>query len=114
MFGLPPVWEGIIAGVLLSVSNTLVGILVANKTKDLPVKKVISAVLGGMTIRLFAMMILVWYCIAVAGLHKLGFALSLVISFFILLMTEIFFFHTTHEQRQPKIRGKRKPRHFDF
>ncbi|MBL7975112.1 MAG: hypothetical protein JNJ85_09375 [Candidatus Kapabacteria bacterium] len=108
MFGLSPELEGVITGLSVSAANTAVGVWIAKYSMTKPVKQTVSIILGGMTARLFAMAIVVWICIAVVEIHQLSFALSLMISFFLMLMIETFFFHRSHERNKtPYVRKKR-------
>lgn len=108
MFGLSPVLEGVIAGLAISGANTVAGVIMAKRSASRPVKDAMSFILAGMAVRLLIMTILVWLCISVAGFHQLAFALSVMISFFLMLMTEGFFFHTSHERnKKPIVRRKR-------
>jgi uncharacterized membrane protein len=102
------------AGILLSGLNTLVGVIIANRSADKPVRDAISMILGGMTVRFFVMGLFVWLALAVLHLHRLGFALALMISFFVFLLIEGFFFHTSYERNKKPIVRKKRTRFPDY
>ncbi len=74
----------------------------------MPLKNALGIVIGGMMVRLFITAIVTWIALSVWNLHLASFTLSLMISFFLLLMLEAFFFHTkTKEQPKPYYRKRR-------
>jgi uncharacterized protein (DUF58 family) len=73
-------------------------------------KEALTYVIGGMMARLLLTAILTWIALTYWQLHTASFTLSLMISFFLMLMVETFFFHTTTKrQAKPFVRKRRKP-----
>ena len=104
-----PELEGVLAGVALSGLNTAAGVAIAKRSAKMPLKNAMSLVIGGMMVRLAIMVVLMWICFAVLDFHRTYFTLSLMISFFVLLMVETFFFHAKAKgSEKPIIRRKRR------
>jgi hypothetical protein len=107
--GIPPELVGVAVGIAFSGANTLIGVGIARWTATRPMKEALSFVIGGMMLRLLLMAILTWIALTFWRLHTASFTLSLMISFFLMLMVETFFFHTTTKQSSRPIIKKRRP-----
>ncbi|MFM7775357.1 MAG: hypothetical protein ACKOBV_04600 [Candidatus Kapaibacterium sp.] len=107
MSGIPPELVGAAVGIAFSGASTLIGVGIARWTSKRPMKEALSYVIGGMMVRLFLMAILTWIALTYWQLHTAAFTLSLMISFFLMLMVETFFFHTTTKRSSGTVVRKR-------
>jgi uncharacterized protein YacL len=108
--GIPPQLIGAAVGITFSGVNTLIGVGIARWTSKRPMKEALTFVIGGMMARLLLTAILTWIALTYWQLHTASFTLSLMISFFLMLMVETFFFHTTTKrQAKPFVRKRKRP-----
>lgn len=98
----------ILAGLLLSAANIAAGLLVARRAQRLPVNRATTLVLTAMAIRLVVMVLLIGVAVVQFNVHKLVFALTLMLSFFVMVLLEAFFLHARHEKaKTPFVRRRR-------
>jgi len=96
------------AGFLLSAANILAGLLVARRAQRLPVNRATAMVLTAMAVRLVVMVIAIGATVSLLEVNRLAFALTLMISFFVMVIAEAFFLHTRHERaKTPLVRRRR-------
>lgn len=87
-----------VAGLLLSAANIAAGLLVAHRAQRLPINRATTLVLTAMALRLVVMVLLIGLVVVQFNVHKLAFALTLMISFFVMVILEAFFFaHTSRK-----------------
>ena len=109
MSTIPPEILGSAVGIAFSGVNTLIGVGIAKWTSKKPIKEALTFVIGGMLFRLLLTAVLTWIALSYWQLHTATFTLSLMISFFLMLMVETFFFHTTTKQKaKPFVRKRRR------
>ncbi|MCS6999864.1 MAG: hypothetical protein RML15_02770 [Bacteroidota bacterium] len=104
---------GIVAGFVLSAANIGAGLLVARRAQQLPVNKATTLVLSAMAVRLIVMVVLIGTLVSTVELNKVAFALTLMFSFFAMVVLEAFFLHAQHEKAKvPLVRRHhyRRPR----
>jgi hypothetical protein len=92
---LSPTALGIAVGLLLSVLNVSAGYLVARRAQRLPVNRAIVLVLTAMAVRLIGMVVLIVTVLSTLEVNQLAFALTLMVSFFVMVLVEAFFFCTS-------------------
>lgn len=103
-----PTLLGIIIGFLLSAVNIAAGIAVARRAQHLPVNRATTLVLTAMALRLLAMVALIVVVLTTLEVDRLAFALTLMVSFFVMVLVEAFFLHTHHEKsKTPLVRRRR-------
>ncbi len=111
MSGIAPEIIGVAAGITISSLNAVAGIAIARRSAQKSLKDALTLVIAGMFVRLFVVAIITWICLAVYNLNAAYFTLSLMISFFLLLMIETFFFHTkTKQEPKPYLRRPKRRR----
>jgi hypothetical protein len=98
----------IAAGFVLSAANIAAGVLVARRAQRLPVNRATALVLTAMAIRLVVMVVLIGAVVTLLEVNRLAFALTLMISFFVMVLLEAFFLHVRHERAKvPLVRRRR-------
>ncbi|GIV56568.1 MAG: hypothetical protein KatS3mg040_1336 [Candidatus Kapaibacterium sp.] len=103
-----PVLLGIVMGFLLSAVNVAAGLAVARRAQRLPVNQATTLVLTAMALRLFAMVVLIVVVLTTFEVNRLAFALTLMVSFFVMVLMEAFFLHARHEKsKTPLLRRRR-------
>ncbi len=102
----------IVLGFVLSAANITAGLLVARRAQRLPVNRATALVLTAMGVRLVVMVVLIGAVVSLVDVNRLAFALTLMISFFVMVLVEAFFLHARHEKaKTPLIRRRyRRPR----
>jgi putative effector of murein hydrolase LrgA (UPF0299 family) len=104
---LSPTVLGIAVGLLLSVLNVSAGYLVARRAQRLPVNRAIVLVLTAMAVRLIGMVVLIVTVLSTLEVNQLAFALTLMVSFFVMVLVEAFFLHVHHERaKYPLVRRR--------
>lgn len=86
-----PVLLGIVMGFLLSAVNVAAGLAVARRAQRLPVNQATTLVLTAMALRLLAMVVLIVVVLTTFEVNRLAFALTLMVSFFVMVLVEAFF-----------------------
>lgn len=81
--------ESILIAVGITFLNALAAILVVKKSYRKQAKDFNKLIIGSMVIRYFIIVIAVWFCLKVLNLMPLPFALTFMISTFILIFVEI-------------------------
>jgi len=84
--------------------NTLVGYVVAKKAFGKDLNTFLALVFGSLGVRAVIVIVAAWYCLSIADMHQVTFALTFAIVCFILLMGEILFFHRSFEQSKRQVR----------
>ncbi|KXB98582.1 MAG: hypothetical protein AA908_04165 [Chlorobi bacterium NICIL-2] len=103
-----PVLLGIVMGFLLSAVNVAAGLAVARRAQRLPVNRATTLVLTAMALRLLAMVVLIVVVLTTFEVNRLAFALTLMVSFFVMVLVEAFFLHARHEKsKTPLLRRRR-------
>ena len=104
---LSPTVLGIAVGLLLSVLNVSAGYLVARRAQRLPVNRAIVLVLTAMAVRLIGMVVLIVTVLSTLEVNQLAFALTLMVSFFVMVLVEAFFLHVYHERAKSSLVRRR-------
>ncbi|MBU3741774.1 MAG: hypothetical protein FGM24_05750 [Candidatus Kapabacteria bacterium] len=94
----------VITAVGICAVNTAAGYLVARKAFGKDLNVFLAMVFGSLGVRSIAVLAAAWFCLGVAGMHKVAFALTFAIVGFVLLMGEILFFHRSFEQSKRQVR----------
>lgn len=84
--------------------NTTLGLLVAKKAFHGELQTFVGVVFGSLAVRGIAVLVGVWYFIAIMEMHMVGFALTFAIVGFVFLMGEILFFHQSLERSKRQLR----------
>ncbi len=83
----------VIIGFLICLANALAAAMLIIRAYRGPEEKIIRKVLGGMVVRYFCVTILLWFCLTFLELHRLAFALTFLVSTFVLIILEILYFN---------------------
>jgi hypothetical protein len=89
--GSQEVLVAVLAGVLISTINVLLGFLAIEYSIGKSYTTFLNAVLGGMGIRIGLMLTMMFVLIRFAGLHRVAFAVALLGSYLVFLVLEIVF-----------------------
>lgn len=81
--------EAISIAVGITLINALTAFIIANKAQKKESKKFFKIIFGSMVIRYFINVIAVWFCLKVLNLMPLPFAMTFMISTFVLIFIEI-------------------------
>ncbi len=88
----------------INLVNTLVGYFVARKAFGKELNVFLSMVFGSLGVRAIAVIASAWFCLSVAEMHQVGFALTFAVMGFVMLMGEILFFHRWFEKNKREVR----------
>ncbi len=94
----------VLTAIGISAINTLVGYLVARRAFGKDLNAFLAMVFGSLGVRAIAVIASAWYCLSVAEMHQVGFALTFAIVGFVMLMGEILFFHRWFEKSKREVR----------
>ncbi len=97
----------IATALMLSVFNALSGFIIAKLAMKKDNANFNKLIFGGMAVRYFLTMILVWVCLKIFSLDKLSFGLTFLISTFILLLSEILYLHFRSNSLNLQLREKK-------
>ncbi|MEI7906972.1 MAG: hypothetical protein WCI84_06395 [Bacteroidota bacterium] len=92
-FATEQVFEGIVAGVVLSVVNVLLGYLVIQFSLNRSYAAFIQIVLGGIVVRLFVMVGLLLICVGLLKFHPVSLVGSLFVMYTVFLTIEVLYIH---------------------
>jgi hypothetical protein len=84
--------------------NTLLGYVVARKAFGKELNTFLSMVFGSLGIRSLFVITAAWYCLSIAKMHQVAFALTFAIACFVMLLGEILFFHHWFELSKRQVR----------
>jgi hypothetical protein len=90
-FGSAEIVVAVAAGALLSTANVLIGYLAIEYSFERSSTTFLKAVIGGMGLRMLAMVLALLALIKIAGLHALALTISLLGFYFVFLVLEVFF-----------------------
>jgi hypothetical protein len=96
--------KAILIALSLTMLNAVSSLLISNHALKQTWKKFNKLVFGSMVIRYFLTAALVWFCLQYLDLHKLAFALTFLVSTFILIFVEILFIH--NKSKSFKLKSK--------
>lgn len=100
----------VIIALAISISNSLVGYVVAKKASTKEMNSFMAMIFGSLAARGLVVVSLAYVGLAIVDLHKVAFALSFSISAFVALMVEVFFFHSSMEkQKQAQLHSVKTP-----
>ena len=100
----------VIIALAISVSNSLVGYVIAKKASTKEMNVFMAMIFGSLAARGVVVVVLAYVGLAVVELHNLVFALTFSISAFVALMVEVFFFHSsTEKQKQFQLQNVKRP-----
>jgi len=100
----------VIIALAISVSNSLVGYVIAKKASTKEMNVFMAMIFGSLAARGVIVVALAYVGLAVVELHNLVFALTFSISAFVTLMVEVFFFHSsTEKQKQFQLQNVKRP-----
>jgi hypothetical protein len=85
--------KSILIALSLTLLNALSSLLINNIAMKKKWKTFIKLVFGSMVVRYLLTAFLVWFCLQYLNLNKLGFALTFLITTFILIFLEILYIH---------------------
>jgi hypothetical protein len=85
--------KAILLALSLTILNAVVSLIIINYSMKKDWKKLYKLVFGSMTVRYFLTTSLVWFCLRYFVLNAFAFALTFLISTFILIFVEILFIH---------------------
>lgn len=94
----------VITAVGICALNTVAGYVVARKAFGKDLNVFLAMVFGSLGVRGIVVLAAAWFCLGVAGMHKVAFALTFAVVGFVLLMGEILFFHRSFEQSKRQVR----------
>ncbi|MFA5834609.1 MAG: hypothetical protein WDA22_14110 [Bacteroidota bacterium] len=92
-FGSEQVIVGVVAGVVLSLVNVLIGYIVIQFSLNKSYTTFIQIVLGGIVLRLFVMVGLLLICVGLLKLHSISVVGSLFVMYIIFLTMEVLYIH---------------------
>lgn len=105
----------VVVGLALSGASIVAGLLVARRAQRLPVNRATSLVLTAMAVRLVVMVVLIGLAVTYLDIDRLAFALTLMTSFFVMVVLEAFFLHARHERtKAPLVRRRHYRRSIPF
>jgi hypothetical protein len=90
-FGSAEIVVAVAAGALVSTANVLIGYLAIEYSFERSYTTFLKAVIGGMGLRMLAMVLALLALIKIAGLHALALTISLLSFYFVFLVLEVFF-----------------------
>jgi len=93
-----------LTAVAMCAVNTTLGLVIAKKAFQGELQTFIAVVFGSLAARSMAVLVGVWYFIAIAEMHMVSFALTFAIVGFVFLMGEILFFHHSLEESKRQVR----------
>jgi hypothetical protein len=91
---------GVAAGALLSTINVLIGYRAIEYARDKSSTTFLKVVLGGMGLRMGALLALLAFLITVGGLHALALTASLLGFYAVYLVLEVLYIHKRFSTRQ--------------
>jgi hypothetical protein len=92
-FGTDRVIQGVIAGVVLSVVNVVLGYIVIRYSLNKSYTTFIQIVLGGIAVRLFVMVGLLLISVGLLKFHSISLVGSLFVMYIIFLTIEVLYIH---------------------
>ncbi|MFA6515470.1 MAG: hypothetical protein WCT42_04410 [Candidatus Paceibacterota bacterium] len=92
-YGTEQIVNGVIAGVVLSLVNVLIGYVVIQFSLNKSYTTFIQIVLGGIVLRLFVMVGLLLICVGLLKLHSISVVGSLFVMYIIFLTMEVLYIH---------------------
>jgi hypothetical protein len=92
-FGTDRVIQGVIAGVVLSVVNVVLGYIVIRYSLNKSYTTFIQIVLGGIAVRLFVMVGLLLISVGLLKFHSISLVGSLFVMYIIFLKIEVLYIH---------------------
>ncbi len=100
----------VVIALAISVANSSIGYLVSKRASMKEMTTFMVMVFGSMAARALVVFALAYYLIGVLDTHKVAFALTFSISSFVVLMVEVFFFHSSMEkQRNDLLQNVKQP-----
>lgn len=90
------VLTSVLLALIIGITNVGLGYFIARYAFHKSLNMCLGIVLGSMSARFIAVALIAWYCIGVAHFHQIGFAVTFVITTFVLLMAEIISFNNSY------------------
>lgn len=111
LFGLSQEVSGVLYAVVLAVLYTAAGYWSVNFASKKEFSLFVGIIFGTMVVRLVTAIAIIWFLMAILGIHQLAFSLTFLIVYFILLMVEILHinkrYNTLVAKHRQKLSGSR-------
>lgn len=86
----------VLLALIIGLTNVGLGYFIARYAFHKSFNACLGIVLGSMSVRFIIVSVIAWYCLGVAHFHQIGFAVTFVVSTFVLLMAEIIYFNNSY------------------
>lgn len=106
LLGLSQEISGVLYALVLAVLYAVAGYWSVNFASKKEFSLFVGIIFGTMVVRLVVAIVIIWFLMAILGVHQLSFSLTFLISYFIFLMIEILHINKRYTRLVAKHRQK--------